>query len=52
MALNDVPCPSYKDKIRLKVFVLPPTVQAKQISAVDYDNLHVLHRAPSMPRES
>lgn len=35
-ALNDVPVPTYKDKIRLKVLVLPGQVSKKQIAEIDY----------------
>ena len=42
-ALNDVPAPVFKDKIRLKVLVLPPQVPKKKMEAIDFPLLHVIH---------
>ena len=43
-ALNDIKAPSYKDKIRLKVLVLPNSVEKKKIGGVDYEMLLALHK--------
>lgn len=51
-ALNDVPVPTYRDKIRLKVLVLPASVPRKHIADIDYEVLHAIHTAAPMPKDA
>lgn len=42
-ALNEISAPCYKDKIRLKILLLPESVPKKVIPNVNYEMLRALH---------
>jgi hypothetical protein len=51
-ALNDVPVPTFKDRIRLKVLVLPEEVPKKHIAGIDYEVLHAIHSPAATPKDA